>query len=65
MQTVRFMGQGNRYTEPIHNKEVFPMKTMKAIIKAHKPMSFQATQALYGVSILLTFLVAGRLGMVA
>lgn len=41
------------------------MKTIKAIVKTHKPMSFQATQTLYGVSILLTFLVAGRFGVVA
>lgn len=41
------------------------MKTIKAIAKTRKPMSFQTTQVLYGVSILLTFLVAGRFGVVA
>lgn len=38
------------------------MKTVKAIVKGRKPMSFQTSQALYGISILLTFLAAGRLG---
>lgn len=38
------------------------MKTVKAIVKARKPMSFRTSQAIYGVSILLTFLAAGRLG---
>ncbi len=37
------------------------MKAIKAIVNARKPMSFRTTQALYGVSILLTFLAAGRL----
>lgn len=41
------------------------MKTIKAIVKARKPVSFQTAQTLYGVSILLTFLAAGRLGMIA
>ncbi len=30
--------------------------------RARKPMSFRASQLLYGVSVALTFLVAGRLG---
>lgn len=38
------------------------MKTVKAIVKGRKPMSFRTSQAIYGVSILLTFLAAGRLG---
>lgn len=41
------------------------MKTIKAIVKSRKPLSFQTTQMLYGVSILITFVAAGRLGMVA
>ena len=38
------------------------MKTIKAIAKNRKPMSFRTTQTLYGVSILLTFLAVGRFG---
>lgn len=41
------------------------MKTIAHVIKTRKPLSFQTTQLLYGVSILLTFLLAGRLGVVA
>lgn len=41
------------------------MKTITNAIKARKPLSFQTTQLLYGVSILITFVAAGRLGMVA
>ena len=40
------------------------MKTIKTMIANRKPMSFRATQTLYGVSILLTFLAAGRLGAI-
>ena len=36
------------------------MKTIKAIWRSRKPLSAQAIQVLYGVSILATFLVAGR-----
>ncbi len=39
------------------------MKTIKAIVASRKPLSFQTAQTLYGVSILLTFLAVGRLGM--
>ncbi len=39
------------------------MKTIKAIVKTRKPMSFRTAQTLYGVSILLTFLAAGRLAI--
>ena len=41
------------------------MEKLVAVIKNRKPLSFRTTQTLYGVSILLTFLAAGRLGMVA
>ncbi len=41
------------------------MKTIQNFVKNRKPLSFRATQALYGVSILLTFLAAGRLGGLA
>ena len=40
------------------------MKTIQAVLKHRKPLSFRATQTLYGVSILLTFLAAGRLGAI-
>lgn len=40
------------------------MKTIQALLQNRKPLSFRATQTLYGVSILLTFLAAGRLGAV-
>ena len=59
------MGQTVCYTYPIKDKEVLPMKTIKAIAKNRKPLSFRTTQTLYGVSILLTFLVAGRLGAIS
>ena len=62
MRIVRFMGQGPWYTHLINNKEVFSMKTIKAIVKNRKHLSFQTVQCFYGVSILLTFLAAGRLG---
>ncbi len=39
------------------------MKTIKAIVASRKPLSFRTAQTLYGVSILLTFLAVGRLGM--
>lgn len=39
------------------------MQAIKAIVKTRKPMSFRTAQTLYGVSILLTFLAAGRLGV--
>lgn len=38
------------------------MKTVKAIVTGRKGLSFRTSQAIYGVSILLTFLAAGRLG---
>ena len=43
------------------------MKTIQTVIhncKTRKPLSYRTTQALYGVSILLTFVVAGRLGSI-
>ena len=44
------------------------MKTIATVIhncKSNcKPLSFRATQTLYGVSILLTFIAAGRLGAI-
>ena len=54
------MGQSLGYPVPIQKKEVLFMKTIKAIWRSRKPLSPQATQVLYGVSILATFLVAGR-----
>lgn len=36
------------------------MKAIIARIQTRKPLSYRATQCLYGVSILLTFLAAGR-----
>ena len=57
------MGHKARYTDLTKQKEVFPMKTIKALVAARKPLSFQTAQTLYGVSILLTFLAVGRLGM--
>lgn len=41
------------------------MKTIKAIWASRKPLAFQTTQALYGVSILLVFLLTGRLSYLA
>lgn len=38
------------------------MEKIAAMLKARKPLSFRATQTLYGVSVVLTFLVAARLG---
>ena len=43
------------------------MKTIQTVIrncKSGKAMSFRATQTLYGVSILLTFLAVGRFGAI-
>ena len=44
------------------------MKTIATVIRncksGRKPLSFRTTQTLYGVSILLTFLAAGRLGAI-
>lgn len=59
---VRFMGQQNKYNQAIKTKEAVSMKTVKAIVKGRKPISFRTSQTLYGISILLTFLAAGRLG---
>ncbi len=41
------------------------MEKLTQMMKTRKPLSFRATQMLYGVSVLLTFLVAGRLGAIA
>lgn len=41
------------------------MEKLAQKMKTRKPLSFQTTQILYGVSVLLTFLVAGRLGAIA
>ncbi len=41
------------------------MEKLTQMMKTRKPLSFRATQTLYGVSVLLTFLVAGRLGAIA
>lgn len=41
------------------------MEKLIHCVKTRKPLSFRASQTLYGVSVVLTFLVAGRLGMVA
>ena len=39
------------------------MEKLKACLKTRKPMSFQTTQLLYGVSVLLTFGVVGQIAM--
>ncbi len=41
------------------------MEKLTQMMKTRKPLSFRTTQMLYGVSVLLTFLVAGRLGTIA
>lgn len=41
------------------------MEKLTQFVKTRKPLSFKTSQALYGASILVTFLVAGRLGAVA
>lgn len=46
-----------------NNKEVLPMEKLTAVIKARKPLSFQTTQLIYGVSILLTFGVVGQIAL--
>ena len=38
------------------------MEKIATMVKRRKPLSFQASQLLYGVSVVLTFLAAGRLG---
>ena len=57
------MGHDVRYTDLTKEKEAFPMKMIQAVFNAPKSLSFETKQMLYGVSILLTFVVAGRLGM--
>lgn len=39
------------------------MEKLTAVIKARKPLSFQTTQLIYGVSILLTFGVVGQIAL--
>lgn len=39
------------------------MKMIHAVLSAPKALPFETKQMLYGVSILLTFLTVGRLGM--
>ncbi len=41
------------------------MEKLAQMMKTRKPLSFRTTQILYGVSVLLTFFVAGRLGAIA
>lgn len=41
------------------------MEKIVNVMKNRKPLSFRTSQMLYGVSILITFVAAGRLGMVA
>ena len=41
------------------------MEKLVAVIKNRKPLSFNTAQMLYGVSVVLTFVVAGRLGAMA
>ena len=38
------------------------MEKLANFVKTRKPLSFKTTQMLYGVSVAVTFLVAGRLG---
>ena len=39
------------------------MEKITNFVKTRKPLSFKTSQLLYGVSVALTFLVAGRVAM--
>ena len=53
------------YTEGTKSKEVALMEKLTNFVKTRKPLSFKTSQVLYGVSVALTFIVAGRLGNIA
>lgn len=40
------------------------MEKIATMMKTRKPLNFRTSQLLYGVSVVLTFLVAGRLGAI-
>lgn len=52
------------YARGIQTKEEFPMEKMKAVVEKTRNMPFNTRQLLYGISVLLTFGVVGRLSMI-
>lgn len=58
------MGHDPMYARGIQTKEEFPMEKMKAVVEKTRNMPFNTRQLLYGISVLLTFGVVGRLSMI-